>query len=82
MPLSGGVFVNIAGPTVGAGVCLQGAITTCSVRGDEGTYQLEIGAPGFQTLKQTVNVAERPAPPCGCGGAETLHLDIALVPAQ
>ena len=40
------------------------------------------GAPGFQTIQRTVVVGERPAPKCGCGGADTQQLAIALVPIQ
>lgn len=82
VPLAGGVFVNVLGANQTPSGCLQGATTTCGVHGDAGTYQLEIGAPGFQTVKQTVNVAARPEVKCGCGGPETVHLDIALTPAM
>lgn len=81
VPLAGGVFVNVLGTNQTPSGCLQGVTTTCGVHGDAGTYQVEIGAPGFQTVKQTVNVAARPAVKCGCGGAETVHLDIGLTPA-
>jgi hypothetical protein len=85
-PLSGGVFVNVLPGPGNQGVapagCLQGATATCSVLGEGGSYQLEIGAPGFQTVRRTVNVPERVAPKCGCSGADTQQVDIALVPAQ
>jgi hypothetical protein len=78
------VFVNVlSGPGyqgVAPAGCVQDATTTCGIHGDSGTYQLEIGAPGFQTVRRTLSVGERAAPKCGCGGADTQHIDVALVP--
>ena len=54
--------------------------TTCAVFGSAGTYQLDIGAPGFQTVHRTVEV-QGTTPECGCPTVETTQLDVALVPA-
>jgi hypothetical protein len=53
--------------------------TTCAVFGSAGTYQLDIGAPGFQTVHRSVDVPGT-TPACGCSTVEAQHLDIALVP--
>lgn len=82
VPLPAGVFVNATAPFDGPAGCLQtGTTTTCYLHGDPGMYQVQIGAPGFQSVARTVNVGSQPPVKCGCGGAETVHLDIALVPA-
>jgi hypothetical protein len=60
--------------------CNQSPGTTCRVLGSAGTYQLDIGAPGFQTVHITVEVKGTTAK-CGCGTVETEQLIIALVPA-
>jgi hypothetical protein len=59
--------------------CNQSPGTTCYVLGSAGTYQLDIGAPGFQTVHIAVEVKGTSAK-CGCGTVEAAHLSIALVP--
>jgi hypothetical protein len=72
-----GVVVQANG-SVGPTQC-AGSPTTCLVLGSAGTYSLDISAPGFQTAKRTVTVTGSPAAACGCGGADTEHIDVALV---
>jgi hypothetical protein len=84
VPLPAGVFVTFTynGKTTATGFCTAGSPTTCEVPGPGGTYQLAIGAPGFQTTSRTANVNAPAAEKCGCSVAQTQHFDIALVPAS
>ena len=76
-----GAFVAVAGPVSGQGACAQAAVgTQCAVAGGAGTYELDVGAPGYRTVHRQVVVAGT-APPCGCPSAETQHVDVALLPA-
>jgi hypothetical protein len=59
--------------------CNRSPGTTCAVYGSPGTYELDIGAPGFQTVHRSVDVPGT-TPACGCSTVEAQHLDIALVP--
>jgi hypothetical protein len=77
-----GAFVQVAG---GSSIsCDQAAGSTCLVPGGAGTYQLVIGAPGFQSVNRTVTVTSLNDPNatrgCGCAQVVTQHLDITLVP--
>jgi hypothetical protein len=74
-PVNGAV-VQVSGAL--AGSC-GGSPTVCFVPGYAGTYNLSISAPGFQTATRSVTVTEIPAPSCGCRGANTEHIDVALV---
>jgi hypothetical protein len=61
--------------------CAGGSAAPCIVPGDAGTYQLDVGAPGFQTVHRTVDVTGKGAAGCGtCPSVDTQHLDIALIP--
>ena len=80
--LPAGVFVNVTGASQQSAGCFSGTVTTCVVPGGAGTYHLEIGAPGFQTVTRTVIVTGTPPAKCGCDEADTQHLDIALVPTH
>lgn len=73
-----GVVVQASGGLVGQGQC-AGSPTTCFVLGGAGTYSLDISAPGFQTAKRTVTVTGSAPASCGCSGANTEHIDVALV---
>ena len=74
-----GTFVRVSG--AGDGAC-GGSAGSCVVFGYAGTYQLEIGAPGFQTVHRTVEVTGKSALGCGtCPSVNTQALDIVLVPA-
>jgi hypothetical protein len=57
--------------------CTPTTGSTCQVLGGAGKYELDIGAPGFQTVHRTVNVSS--AGGCGCA-VNQQHLDVALVP--
>jgi len=78
-PLSS-VFVTVSGAATGSGLCGSATVADCIVSGYSGTYQLDVGAPGFQTVHRTIVVTETPPPRCGCRLPNTQHLDIALEP--
>jgi hypothetical protein len=73
-----GAFVQVAGNTV---PCSAGPATTCVIVGTSGTYALDIGAPGFQTVHRSVEVSGTNAGCNTCGSVDTQHLAVALVPA-
>lgn len=56
----------------------QSTESSCTVYGADGTYVLEISAPGYQSAERTIKVRSRPGE-CGCVIVETQHLDIRLV---
>jgi hypothetical protein len=60
--------------------CTQSPGTTCTVFGNPGTYELDIGAPGFTTTHRSVVVMGTSAE-CGCPSISTQHLDVSLAPA-
>ena len=74
-----GAFVSVAGGGFSSALPCNGSPARCSVSGYAGTYQLDIGAPGYQTTHRAVVVSGN-SPACGCASAETQHLDVALVP--
>lgn len=74
-----GAFVQVAGMS-SAIPCIQSPGSTCNIFGSPGTFQLDIGAPGFQTVHRSVIVVGSSAE-CGCPVVGTQHLDIALVTA-
>lgn len=53
---------------------------TCEVPGPAGTYELDIAAPGFQSVHRTVQVGGTNVK-CGCSTVETQQVAIALVPS-
>jgi len=74
-----GAFVRVSGQ--GNSPCTDGSVALCFVSGYAGTYELDIGAPGFQTVHRTVQVTGNDGPRCGgCPRVDTQQLDIALVP--
>jgi hypothetical protein len=73
-PVSNAV-VQFTGPFIGTAPC----VGSCIVPGYAGTYNLDISAPGFQTVQRTVTVTGSVPGPCDCGKANTVHLDVALV---
>lgn len=79
--LPAGVFLTytIEGSS-GSGLCSPGATVVCELFGAGGTYQIAIGAPGFQTQTRTEIVTEADPPKCGCRSIGTLHFSVALVP--
>ena len=74
-----GAFVQSSGMTTSI-PCNQSPGSTCMVAGNPGTYQLDIGAPGFQTVHRSVTVVGSSAE-CGCPVISVQHLDVALVAA-
>jgi hypothetical protein len=81
--ISGGAVPGSFVQTPGYGgplLCNESPGTTCRLLGSTGTYQLDIGAPGFQTVHIVVEVKGTTVK-CGCGTVETEQLSIALVPA-
>lgn len=77
------VFVHVAGAdSLSGSSCGQGPGTaSCIIPGYAGTYQLAIGAAGFQTVNRTVVVTAPPPQKCGCNLPNIQHIDIALVPS-
>ena len=74
-----GAFVQVSG-TPNSILCNQSPGSTCNVLGSPRTFQLDIGAPGFQTVHRSVTVVGSSAE-CGCPVISVQHLDIALVAA-
>jgi hypothetical protein len=75
-----GAFVQIQSPQSTTPIpCNQAPGTTCEIRGYAGTYVLEIGAPGFQSVQRTQIVSGN-TPDCGCPTVDAKHIDVALVP--
>jgi hypothetical protein len=60
--------------------CNEAPGATCIILGSLGTYELDIGAPGFQTVHRTVQVSGT-TPTCGCSMPDAQHLDVVLSPA-
>ena len=77
LPISGAT-VQLVGST--AIPCNQPPGSTCSIPGGVGTYELDVSAPGFQTMHRTV-VVTGTAPACGCGTVNTENVTVGLVPA-
>jgi hypothetical protein len=61
--------------------CNQSPGTTCRIVGTSGDYELDIGAPGFQTVHRTVHVSGT-TPRCGCPIVNSQDLAITLTPQQ
>jgi len=77
LPVSG-AFVQAPGYSTPL-PCNQTPGATCSVLGAAGTYELEIGAPGFDTVHRSI-VVRGESVECGCPLVFTEHLDVALIP--
>jgi hypothetical protein len=73
-------FVAVTKPYAGTIPCSQAPGTTCIVPGTIGTYEFDVGAPGFQTVHRSV-VVTGTTPRCSCVQIQAQHLDVALVPA-
>jgi hypothetical protein len=69
-----GAFIALTGAGSGGGPCLD---AKCVVLGVAGTYELDIGAPGYQTVHRRV-VVPGSQPECGCPSVETQRLTVAL----
>jgi hypothetical protein len=73
-----GAVLQVSGATSGTSPCNMAAdVSTCSVPGTAGTYDLVLTAPGFETTRRTVAVSGT-NPACGCPTVMTQHLDIVL----
>jgi hypothetical protein len=74
-----GAFVRVSNQEI---PCTGGPFNPCIVSGYRGTYELDIGAPGFQTVHRTVQITGTDAVRCGpCPRVDTQQLDITLAPA-
>ena len=74
-----GAFVRTSGTSDTP--CAGGSAAPCIVSGYAGRYQLDVGAPGFQTVHRTVDVTGKSASGCGtCPSVDTQQLDIVLIP--
>jgi hypothetical protein len=76
-----GAMVKVSGAIVSTIPCDAEPGTTCYVPGVAGTYDLEVGAPGFQSARRIV-VVQGTTPKCGCPTVTTQHLAFALVATQ
>ena len=75
-----GTTVLVSGTVGGMAQCLVGASATeCIFPGPGGTYQLEISAPGFQTVLKSVTVRET-SQECACSHVETQTVSVTLAP--
>jgi hypothetical protein len=54
--------------------------SACSIRGEPGTYILDVSAPGFVSVHRSIEVRGT-TPKCGCGTVQTANVTIDLVPA-
>ena len=73
-----GAFVRVSNQEM---QCTGGQLAQCLVSGYRGTYELDIGAPGFQTVHRTVQVTGTDYVKCGpCPRVDTQQIEIALVP--
>ena len=72
-----GAFVRFNGNDAD---CSGTGTVVCHVRGNAGTYELDVGAAGFQSVHLSVNVQPASTAKCGCPGADTQALTIALTP--
>jgi hypothetical protein len=61
--------------------CTQSPGSTCLLPGVLGTYEIDVGAPGYQTVHRTVTVTGKRASACGCDVVDTQSLTVALSPS-
>ena len=76
-----GAFIQVNGVTNPCATHGDTGATVCSVPGSAGRYDLEVGAPGFQTAHRTVTVRGTSSGKCACEIATTEYLTIVLVPS-
>ena len=72
-----GAFVNETAPAMSSQNLCNG--DSCLVPGGAGTYELDVGAPGFTTVHLTLNVTGTTAK-CSCNTVNTQTLSVTLVP--
>jgi hypothetical protein len=73
-----GLLFKIIGPGAGF-TCDPIGASICAVLGYEGSYQLDISAPGFQSVQKTVQVGGTGPQRCGCRVVNTENVVVALV---
>src|SRR5262249_19928628 len=74
------VLVRVSGATNGTIPCpADGSASTCRIPGTSGTYELEISAPGYETVRRSLTVSGT-TPDCGCPTIVPQHLDVVLTP--
>jgi hypothetical protein len=74
-----GAFVTT--PSAGTLPCTGAPIVSCMIPGHKGSYELDIGAPGFKTVHRSVVVTGTDAG-CGtCGSVDLQRVDVTLAPA-
>lgn len=69
-----GASIAVTGPVTGGGPCADGV---CDVMGTAGTYDVDVSAPGYQTVHRRV-VVPGATPTCGCPSVDTQRLTVAL----
>jgi hypothetical protein len=67
--------IAVSGAATGGGPCQN---AKCDVMGVAGTYEVDISAPGYQTVHRQVVVPGTVGAACGCPTAETQRLTVAL----
>jgi hypothetical protein len=76
-----GLTVKVTGPD-GSLPCQESASTSCVVAGNGGTYQLDISAPGFQSVQETVEVTSVGKYGCNsCLRVNTQNIALTLAPS-
>ena len=79
-PVAGAFLVSSNNATGAHEPCVsEAAASTCHVSGVAGSYELQLGAPGYQTVMRNVTVQGQ-SPVCGCPTNTVQHLEVELVP--
>jgi hypothetical protein len=82
-----GAFARVSGPVLGS-FCRPGSDASvcevacsegrCEVFGHSGTYQVEVGAPGFQSQRMSINVRDKTGRCDPCESVATAKIRITL----
>jgi hypothetical protein len=72
-----GAFVRVNGSSE-VQLCAQGTTTVCTIYGEPGDYQVEVGAPGLVAISSTVTFEASRASQCGCASGAPATVDITL----
>jgi hypothetical protein len=75
-----GATVTTTAPVSATFPCTVAPDATCPVMGSYGTYELDVAAPGYQTVHRSV-VVTGSSPPCGCPRVDTQQIAVALAPS-
>jgi hypothetical protein len=76
-----GLVVGVA--TLGTSVpCDFAGSSDCFVVGDPGTYQVDVSAPGFQSVQKTVQVGGSGPTSCNCSSPNTQNVTVTLAVAS